>query len=221
MSLLLYSIADCTLAAAPGGVGVDGRPLEAVGADGLVAVVSEHERQPELSEASLWAFEDAIEAQMSDHAVLPARFGTVFEHEQDLDAILRDRRSELTAKFERIRGAVELGVRATWPEAETDTTPTGPNAGSAYMLARVARDTQARELAAQLDAKLGHIARATSYRVLIRPTVPVTASYLVDRERTEEFVTRVRELESKLGAAQLVCTGPWPPYSFVGEESHD
>ena len=221
MSLLLYAVADCSLAEAADGVGVDGCALEAIGEDGLVAIVSEHQRRPELTEDALWAFERGVELRMSDNAVLPARFGSVFAERQPLEAVLRDRRAEFMEKFERVRGAVELGVRASWPAAEPDSTPSGPDAGSVYMRARLERGARARDIAAQIDDAVGSIARAKSCQVLTRPTVPVTASYLVDRERTDEFVTGVRALDATMQDTQLICTGPWPPYSFVGQESHD
>ena len=41
------------------------------------------------------------------------------------------------------------------------------------------------------------------------------ASYLVDVERVDAFATRVDGLAEELGS-EVSCTGPWPPYSFVG-----
>lgn len=223
MSLLLYAITDGSLADAVGGEGVAGRPLRTIGADGMVGVVSDHRDPPALCEATLWAFEHVIERMMADRTVLPARFGTLVEDAPTLQGILRDRHDELSSKFERIRGAVELGVRASWPPAEAPAPepPAGPDAGTSYMLARVARDTRARNLAVRIDQQLGDLARAARYRVLTRPTFPVTAAYLVDRERAAEFVSRVEELQAAIDDTELVCTGPWPPYSFVGAETDD
>jgi hypothetical protein len=219
MTLLLYGIADCDLDAADGGEGVAARRLQATGEDGLVALFSRHEDPPVVTEATLWTFERVIENQMSRHAVLPARFGSMFEQVQDIERALRERRNELTAKFELVRGAVELGVRATWPHAEGDSTPSGPNAGASYMLARVAQGRRAREIAAEMRGALDALARATSYRLLSRPTAPVIASYLVERRRSDELAARVQHLDATMQGVELVCTGPWPPYSFVGEDA--
>ncbi len=57
--------------------------------------------------------------------------------------------------------------------------------------------------------------------MLTRPTDPVIAAYLVDSDRTDEFVAGVRDLGTAIEDAELVCTGPWPPYSFVGGRNDD
>ena len=38
---------------------------------------------------------------------------------------------------------------------------------------------------------------------------------LVDRERVQSFARRVAELQASNQALRLLCTGPWPPYSFA------
>jgi glycosyltransferase involved in cell wall biosynthesis len=41
------------------------------------------------------------------------------------------------------------------------------------------------------------------------------AAYLVERERVDELVSAVQRLERDVEGVTLVCTGPWPPYSFA------
>jgi Gas vesicle synthesis protein GvpL/GvpF len=217
MSLLLYAIADGPVDA-PGGVeGVAASAVRAVGADGLVALVSEHERAPAVDEAALWAFDEVIESHMGDRAVLPARFGSMVQDVAALQALLDGRRVELSAKLERVRGAVELGVRAGWRDLPGGSAPDPEPTGTAYMLDRVARNRRARDLAKRIDRVLAPLARATHCQVLARPAVPVSAAYLVDRGRVGEFAAAVVELDAATEDAELVCTGPWPPYSFTEE----
>ena len=40
-------------------------------------------------------------------------------------------------------------------------------------------------------------------------------AYLVDRELVEDFTASLRRLDQQLRDVELVCTGPWPPYSFA------
>ena len=63
---------------------------------------------------------------------------------------------------------------------------------------------------------LDPLADASRYRLLARPTAPVTAAFLVKRDRTEEFVRQAVALDARIEEAELTCTGPWPAYSFVG-----
>jgi hypothetical protein len=43
----------------------------------------------------------------------------------------------------------------------------------------------------------------------------LTAAYLVERGHLESFVAAVRRLDEERAERQVLCTGPWPPYSFV------
>jgi hypothetical protein len=40
-------------------------------------------------------------------------------------------------------------------------------------------------------------------------------AYLVDRERVDDFAREVGALQQDHPELRLLCTGPWPPYSFV------
>jgi hypothetical protein len=40
-------------------------------------------------------------------------------------------------------------------------------------------------------------------------------AYLVDRDDVEAFVALVRRLQDEHEDLALVCTGPWPPFSFA------
>jgi hypothetical protein len=46
----------------------------------------------------------------------------------------------------------------------------------------------------------------------------LTCAYLVDRARLDAFRERVESLGSDLVRGTVMCTGPWPPYSFAGAE---
>ena len=43
------------------------------------------------------------------------------------------------------------------------------------------------------------------------------AAYLVERGQVDAFVTAVRRLQEDRADLALVCTGPWPPFSFVDQ----
>jgi hypothetical protein len=216
MSLLLYAIAECRDPGSITGVGLGGQALSAVAEGGLTAVVSEHAGRPAAAVEALWTYELAIEPLMDHYPVLPARFGTLFESEQAVRAMLRERHDQWARALEGVRGAVELGVRASWPVAPANGSYSSrPNRGTAYMLERLELSRRASALAARIDEPLSKLARARACKVQAHPAVPVTAAYLVDRERMNDFLARVRELDGAIEDAQLVCTGPWPPYSFA------
>lgn len=224
MSLLLYAITEERAELARDGEGINAAPLRRINEGGLTAVVTEHEGVPAADEDTVWSFERAIEAEMTGGAVLPVRFGSVLSDASAVRGLLRARRGELLAQLDRVDAAVELSVRAFWPSAvppeeaepSVDASRTDGGSGTAYLLARLGSERRARDLADRLHEELDGLARDARYRVLLRPGVPVTAAFLVDHDRVEEFVARVQSLEATIDSAFLSCTGPWPAYSFVG-----
>ena len=117
MSGVLYVYAITDSLAAPSVIGLHGSPLRRIKSGQLAALISEHPMAPEPDEEVLWAHEQAVEDLMSRATILPLRFGSSVERAGDLIAMLADRREEFTDALERVRGAVELSVRAELPMA--------------------------------------------------------------------------------------------------------
>jgi len=215
MTLALYAITEAD-APAIEERGLDGRPLRSVAQDDLAAVVSEHDG-PRIarSAANLWDYEQIMERLLADRTLLPMQFGTVLADEPAVKAMISERADELRTGLERVRGAVELGIRAGWraPDPPNGSSEGQAN-GTAYMLERVALHRQACDLVDRLDPLAG-LARDIRVRLLGQGDLPVLESYLVNRDRVEEFTERVRAIDERHPEIELVCTGPWPPYSFA------
>lgn len=207
----LYAIAESPLEAL-GVDGLDGAALRLVTADGLGAVVSDRDRDgAEASEAQLWAHEAVVEEVMAQRPVLPMRFGSMLADDAAVRGLLAGRRTALADALDRVRGAVEVGLRAGWePEAIDD-----DGSGTAYLMGRIDRDRRARALADRIEGPLDELARASERRLRPGPGALLRSAYLVDRERLDAFRARVDELDDEIGEAEIICTGLWPPYSFA------
>jgi hypothetical protein len=225
---VLYAYAISESAQPPAVGGLKGTTLRAVGdaRQGVCAIVSEHRQPPVAADPEdLWAHEAVVEAAMRDGAVLPMRVGSAFADEAELVGALRARQSEFRRALERVDAAVELGVRAALAPEQPGADPPspGPDArtvagpGTAYMLTRLERSRSGRRLALAIHEPLAALARAATWQLSSSEPPQLIAAYLVDRERVETFRARVGDLEQQRGTA-IVCTGPWPPYSFVSEE---
>jgi hypothetical protein len=213
----LYAISGAPEASAAG-EGLQAQPLRSVTAAGLAAVVSDHDGdRPAATEAQLWAHERVVEELMADRTLLPMRFGSLLPDDPAVQAFLRDRRDELEAALGHVAGAIELGVRVAWSDAGGQSGDPGVAAGSgaAYLMGRLDCRRRARDLADRVDASLAGLARARRTRVLARPNLPFSGAYLVDRERQAAFRERVGALGAEVEDAEIVCTGPWPPYGFT------
>lgn len=218
MSLLVYGIVEAD-GREPSGEGLNGRPLRGVAEGSLLAVVSDHDgARPEPTAAALTAYERTVGRLMERGAILPARFGSVLENECEVRALLRRRHRDLLARLRRVHGAVEIGLRAIWrdgvhPRADDD----GSQSGTSYLRERLERHQSAARVAGELDS-LRPIVLSARRILAPRPDVPVIDAYLVDQARMDEFVALVEQLDDSLDDVVLVCTGPWPPYSFAEGE---
>lgn len=220
--IYVYAVSE-PLADAPAGRGLDGAPLRVVTTGPLAAVVSDRPAVPlRVHESALWTHERVVEELMGERAVLPMRFGSTVPDDAAVRHLLLTRQEELSAGLRRVKGAVELGVRVAWQsdgEPNDDLTPAAPGPGAAYLLERSRSHRRARVLAEQLDSSLAQLSRTRVQRLLRSPTLPVNAAYLVDQTNVDAFRGRIATLETDVDDAQIVCTGPWPPYSFTGAQA--
>jgi hypothetical protein len=227
---MLYLYAITERARPPLGTGLHGSPLRTIGEDGLFAIASAHDRpHAELTEGDLWAYEDVVEAVMEDASVLPMRLGSSVSDEAAVRETLRRRRAEFRRALDRVNGAVELAVRAMVPgAAEREPAPAGVRAtegeadahgpGTVYMLGRLEAERRCADAAARIHEPLASLARESVRRDGLGGGGVLNAAYLVDRAKVGSFQERVEELVEELAEATIVCTGPWPPYSFSGAE---
>lgn len=214
MSLLVYGIieaGDLDMS----GLGLDDQPLFGLAEGPLEAIVSEHEdRPPEPSAAALREYERTVRVLMDRAAILPAQFGSVLPDEDAVRGLLRGRHRDLLARLHQVRGAVEIGLRASWTEEAAAVLDPRPPSGASYLRERLEARQNARRVASELDP-LTALARGSRRALAPRPDLPVLDAYLVDRGRVREFVALVEQLDNRLDEVELVCTGPWPPYSFA------
>jgi hypothetical protein len=181
-------------------------PLSAVRRDGLSALCAPAGEQQEVTPAALWRREEMLEQLMHERDLLPVRFGTLLADEEAAARALAERRDEFTAGLTRVRGAVELALRVVPREPEP---PPTAATGREYLRAKVARMETAQRLHEPLTA-LARESATQPGRELLR------AAYLVDRAAVDEFVAAVQRIQRDHPELALLCTGPWPPYSFVG-----
>jgi Gas vesicle synthesis protein GvpL/GvpF len=180
-------------------------PLRALKCDGLTALCAPVE-QRELTAEVLWQHEAVVESLMEERDLLPMRLGTLVEDDEAAIEALEERREELRKGLDRVRGAVELAVRAE-TVAAGDRMPSGTS-GAEYLRAKAHRSEAAR----LLHEPLAFLARES----VVKPGPELLrAAYLVDREAVDGFVGLVRRLQETHDGLRVLCTGPWPPYSFA------
>lgn len=215
--------------------GLRDAPLESVVEGDVGAAFSACVSSPAVEPENLWCHEAVAEALMRVTAVLPTRFGTTMTDPQRLRAVLARNTPVIRAGLDRVRGCVEVGVRvlsegigrppeADQPGRSEERAGNGAaagGAGRAYLVRRLAEERRQRTgehdagaAAEAVHASLAPIARGAVRRAARGPGT-FTAAYLVDRDHLDPFVAAVADLDRGRSDRQVLCTGPWPPYSFV------
>jgi Gas vesicle synthesis protein GvpL/GvpF len=207
----LYAITDD-----PGPPLPDVAGLRLVPFDGLAAVCTPAS-EAELSPETLWRHEDVVEALMADRDLLPVRYGTRLDDDAAVARAMEGRRDELAAALERVRGAVELSVRvvaAGGAPAPSPPPPAETTSGAEYLRLRAEAEASRDEAARALGDPLAALARESA-QAQPRPPELFRAAYLVERGTVDSFVAEVRRLQGESPGLAILCTGPWPPYSFA------
>jgi hypothetical protein len=188
-------------------------PLRTVASHGLAAVCAPV-AETEFSLDQLWHYEQVVEALMEDRDLLPLRFGTRRADDGAVARALEARHHDLARALEGVRGAVELSLRVLGTEpqpARAEATASGAD----YLRAK-ARSAAAQGSAAQnVHQPLARLARATAQKPGRAGDELLRAAYLVDRAAVQTFVQSVAGLQESNPDLRLLCTGPWPPYSFA------
>jgi hypothetical protein len=200
--------------------GLQGATVQSVESEGLAAVATAHGAlESPLSQDHLWTHEEVVESLMEQMPVLPMRAGTTVADDGVLRDLLRTRAPEFRRALDRVRGAVELGVRTAVPSREQDERGRGSadDSGTAYLRAKLEDQAALEHSASVIHAALRRLARDHASLSAPPDRGQTKSAYLVDRDTIDRFLDRVESLGAEIPGASIVCTGPWPPYSFVGE----
>jgi len=213
--IYLYGITR-PLTLPPDGAGLEGVALQTERVGALTAVYSSHDGlEVRADEESCWAHERAVETVMRTQAVLPARFGTTFADLGDLRAAVARDAEALEQRLDEIDGCVELAVRIN-PLGHAEARPA---TGRQYLLDKLSSQRQREALAESTLACLQELAVASRLAASASAEESVSISYLVKAGGVERFSRAVGRLQRRWPEFGLSCTGPWAPYSFVGNST--
>lgn len=174
------------------------------------------------------AHQRAIQAVSQQADILPARFGTVFRDEQSLAAHIQEHLKQISRDFKRVKDADEWGIKV-FATAPTSTAVPKVSSGKEYLMAKAA--LLPRKKAAQIPAEelrdfenaLIDIAEdsapagriSSGQRGLLFQT-----SLLVKRANRQHLESVLKQFSRKWAETRRIeCTGPWPAYSFVSQDS--
>jgi len=221
----VYGICDRPELAPPRRRGLAQAPLDGLREGLLLAVFTRHARSVgDPAPDALWAHERVVERLMAERTVLPMRFGSTVADEDALRRFLIGRRQPLTDTLARIAGRVELGVRivahhvaGNGVPAAAVVVPAAAPSGREYLISKLRDGERTKQLAAALHEPLAALAADASLQTARGADDVLRGAYLVDRGVVPRFRATVERLQHTHPEVAILCTGPWPPYTFVRE----
>ena len=239
--LYFYGVTQSRPAKAFQQTGVDLQsPVESIDCEGLVCWVSQvsakefgtaltknMENLEWLTTASI-AHQRAVQAISQAVDMLPARLGTVFRDEHSLAAHIRGHVKQMSKDFERVKDSEEWGVKI-FETAPPVTTIPKVRSGKEYLMAKAALlpRTKAAQIpedeVAEFQSALAEVAEESAPAGRIgsgQRGLAFQTSLLVKRHNRQRLQTVLRRFTQKWAETRRVeCSGPWPPYSFISQDS--
>ncbi len=157
--------------------------------------------------------------------ILPVRFGTVFLSEESLHEHVEGQKKSIQSVFKRIVGAEEWGVKIFRTTAAKAPAMIEASSGTDY-LKRKAQTVMPRKkeedpALAEFVKELGGVsveAAPGGHASTGQPNLAWHGSFLVKRTGRKKFEAALKKFTARLADNYRVeCSGPWPPYSFVGQ----
>lgn len=223
------------------GIGGRGDKVYTMHHNGLAAVVSSSPivKYPVRRDNTM-AHQMVLEEVMKQFTLLPVRYCTIAEDEGQIkEKVLQARSSEFKDLLEKMRGKVELGVRAFWTNTqEIFDEIVSENEEIAELKKRIEEEKSAqkvyagkikigglvkqaleekkkKEAQALLDSLTGLAEDFQENRILGDRNI-LNAAFLVRKEKEEEFDQKINQLQQEFGErTKLDYFGPIPPYNFV------
>ena len=203
--------------------GLQGERLRTVQRAGVVAVVGDVAKAPEIEAAALRAHDaTAVAVAEGAGAVLPARFGAVLDDEAALARFLDDHEGPLREALQLVRGCRQMTLRLSSVSGRDPARPPDPPAaesaarpGTAYLEARAAREPHNDPRVRAVVAPLEGLVRATRVEGHSHPPLVASVYQLVPIDRLDDYRATLAALTRRLPDVHVSPSGPWLPYAFA------
>ncbi len=228
MGLYLYCLLPGGRTPPAGLVGLEDAVVHSRRAGGLFCWVSPLARVPAATVEHIRRHNAVVSAALAAGVTpLPVRYGQLLADEAALEARLAEHEAEHGRALERVRDAVEFGVRVLDPAAEPAPAADGSigetdGSGTAYLRAVAARlgaerghESRGREIAGRMRTILGPLVRAERVDPLRSRHGIVSVAHLVERTGADAYRGRIEALGRECPELRFFVSGPWPPYSFA------
>ena len=218
--------------------GIDGACLHAVTFDQISAVLSDINRNDLFADKSrAIEYAGVIETLYQQFTLLPVQYGSVVESSDAVKKILDKNYSEIQRNLLNVENKLELGLKVFCDsekikaelKTKTDAEPIiEPIQGSEnsiyrdYLNKKLIEHRFEELLIAHVDTIIEDITTHLAllnpvhkFKKMVSPTNIIDGIFLLEKNKKEDCINVVNELQNKYPSLHLMLTGPWPPYNFV------
>ncbi|NQU88214.1 MAG: GvpL/GvpF family gas vesicle protein, partial [Mariniphaga sp.] len=178
-----------------------------------------------------------IENLAQQFTLLPVRYGSVMESTDMIKKMLERNYIEIQQNLLKVENKVEFGLKVfcdpekikaglkekTEVETKTELLQNSKNSVYRDYLNRKLKEHRFEELLlSHVDTIIlditTHLAQLNSiqkFKKMVSATNIIDAVFLLEKNKKEDCINVVNELQNKYPSLHLMLTGPWPPYNFV------
>ena len=235
MKIYAYGVIDSSEKIDESMKGLDGAPLFNIPYRDIGIVVSDLNAQIQKEDkTSVLKHEEVVEMLMDKFTVLPMRFSTLFSGKEQVLLMMKNYYDDFIENLDRLREKIEFGVKTIWPgdlirerittaHRKSDNLPlVASSSGKSFMKEKFENYKIDKEFEEEADRCIaivdGFFSKFISEKRLEKlktDNLLLSASYLVDKEKRDDFKKAFEELRGSGGDLKYLLSGPWPPYNFI------
>lgn len=179
--------------------------------------------------------EKVIRGIMRECSVIPMGFGVIAKNEEGIGKILEKGHDEFKAMLKKVNNRVQVDVKVSWDTGKIYADVLKENKKIQRLKEMVSKNPKARTMKIELgkDVKnvmdekrnsyvnevkyaLGVFSEDSEENKLMDESMIMNTSFLVDKDKENNFYDKVNELEKKSrGKLQIIAVGPLPAYNFT------
>jgi len=180
-----------------GNIGFDGNEVYTLEYKEFLPVVSVAPvKTYEANEKEIEIHKNVVQSVMKDHSVIPAAYGMVFKNKKLITIAMSAGYRAIRKAMQAVDNKIELGVKVIEPKD-------------------AALNGKKEECRSDFMGNLKKIASDSKELKLFSERLVLNSSFLVARDKIDEFSGKVNELSKKYDNLKTQYSGPWPPYNFV------
>ena len=218
--------------------GISGTELYAVSFDKISVVVSDIVRANLIADRSnAIEYAGVIETLAQQFTLLPVRFGSVMESTGAIIKMIQKNYNEIQHNLQKVENKCEFGLKVfcdtekikaelrAKTEAESIIEPAQGNENSIYRdyLYKKLKEHRVEELLlAHVDTIIQDITTHLEqlnpihkFKKMATATNIIDAVFLLEKDKKDDLIHAVNDLQNQYAGLRLMLTGPWPPYNFV------